>query len=278
MTLTLDGPDGACPLCQNPMNHAVGESLSGGENSWFLEALCRVCDHSSLQQGRRFVPTHWRDLFLELTGQWRIRIDQSSDAGVLVMRALRRVFRLPLARTREIHGQLLHAGWPGTRGEIAWLAVELGELGVATTVDVEVPGTQTELPERRMPLPPSRIGGAGDSDGATVSIADGPERSRVADYLATSPCLVAGGYWIDPVTRDPRHRGGDGFRSDGTYIWSTAWATLLARHGLPLDADFVDHVRERGYQPPRIEGSALDALLVATGLEPPDYPDEPDEL
>jgi hypothetical protein len=53
----------------------------------------------------------------------------------------------------------------------------------------------------------------------------------------------------------------------GDYAWSIAWATLVARHGLPLPED-VAHVRARGCRPPAFSQSEVAALLVATGLEP----------
>ncbi|WP_370365500.1 hypothetical protein [Catenulispora sp. GP43] len=268
--LTLDGPPGLCTLCRGPVTCSAGESPVDGENSWFFEDLCRNCDYSLVQQGRRFIPAHTRELFLELTGRWRIRIDQGSDAGVPVLRCLRRVFRFSISEAQELRRKLLDAGLPGSRGEMEWLALELGALGVRTTVTQETVGTQTELPERRMPMAPSRVGG-GTSESA-VTVADPVERERVADYLAHAFCLVAGGYWIDPVTRDPRHRGGDGFLTDGTYFWSLAWATLLRRHGPPLAEDFVAHVRGLDYQPPTLSEREIAAVQAATGLEPP--PDE----
>ena len=158
--LTLDGPPGLCVMCRAPETSSAGEALADGENTWFLKTLCRACDRSLVTQGRRFIPRVYREQFLELMGQWRIRVDQ------------------------------------------AWLASELDALGVATSLTKASVGTQTELPERRMPAAPSRIDGG--PAGPPVTVEDAGERLRVAGYLEQAACLVVGGYTIDPITRDPR--------------------------------------------------------------------------
>lgn len=246
---------------------AVGESLWRGENDWFLERWCWACQHSAVETGLGFVPDSLREHFLELTGRWRVRLAPGSDVGVPVLRFLRRTYGLSIAEARERREVLVATGLSGTGGEVAWLAVELGDLGSAAEVALEVSGTQTELPERRMPYPPQRIDGTGS--GPEVVVEDAAERLRIAGYLATAQGLFAGGYWHDPVTRDPRDRGGEVTMTDGTYAWSVAWATLLSRHGLPLAADFVAHVRALGYRPSAMTDAEIEAAQIATGLEPP---------
>lgn len=88
--LTLDGPPGLCIMCRAPETSSAGEALVYGENTWFLETLCRACDRSLVAQGRRFIPRVYREQFLE-------------------------------------------DGLSGSHGELAWLASELGGLGVATS-------------------------------------------------------------------------------------------------------------------------------------------------
>lgn len=263
-----------CGSCRGEVGFAVGEELRGGENHWFLERLCGACHSSWVEVGRGFVPDPLRERFSALTGRWRVRVcegpDQGSDGGggVAVLRFLRRVYGCSIGEARVRRGELAANGLAGTCGEVAWLAYELGEVGVAASVTLEVAGTQTELPERRMPSAPSRVDGG--PAGSPVVVEDEAERLRIAGYLQRAQCLVAGGYWLDPVTRDPRHRGGEAVMSDGTYVWSIAWATLLPLHGLPLAGDFVAHVRRLGYEPPAFTEDELTALLVATGLEPPE--------
>jgi hypothetical protein len=265
--LTLDGPDDLCGLCRNQVVHAAGESLRNGENSWFLERLCATCDSSSVQTGSGFVPRSLRGLVLGLTGRWRIRVDQGPDVGLPVLRCLRQVYGLSIADVRGHRAELLENGLAGTRGEMEWLASELAAFGVGSSVTLEVAGTQRELPERRMPPAPSRIDGG--AAGVLVTIDDEAVRSRIATYLQTARSIVAGGYWIDPVTRDPRDRHGDAVMTDGTYAWSIAWATLLVRHGLPLDGDFIAHVRGLEYAPPKLSDSDLQEVMIATGHEEP---------
>ena len=265
--VTLDGPRGLCVLCRGPVTYSAGESLVDGENIWFFETLCEICDYSLVDQGRRFIPRVTREEFLTLTGQCRIRVEQGSDVGVPVLRFLRRVFSFDISEAQELRRRLVDEGLSGSPGETAWFASELDAPGVATSVARETDGTQTELPERRMPMPPARIGDAAAEP--VITVADSSERERVADYLANVYCLVAGGYWIDPVTRDPRHRGGEAFMTDGTYLWSVAWATLLRQHGLPLAEGFVAHVRGLGYQPPTLSDQEIAAVQAATGFEPP---------
>jgi hypothetical protein len=262
---TADGPGG---VCREPETYSAGETLVDGENKWFFETLCRACDLSLVKAGRGFVAEPWRAGLLELTGRWRIRIDQGSDVGVPVLRFLRRVFRCSISDAHERRQRLLDEGFSGSRGETTWLASELSALGVATSVTQETAGTQTELPERRMPMPPARIGA--EAGGPTAAIEDEVECSRIAGYLNAATCLVVGGRTIDPITRDPRDLIAEAVMTDGVYVWSLVWATLLRRHGLPLDEGFVAHVRGLGYQPPALSAAEIAAAQIATGLEPPE--------
>ena len=140
--LTLDGPSGLCVRCQEPRTYSAGDSLVEGRNDWFLESSCRACDLDLVHTGHGFVPRPWRAQFLELTGLWRIRIDQDSETGVPILRVLRRVCGLSIPGAREMRDELVGTGWAGTRGETALLASELGGAGAGTTVTREVAGTQ----------------------------------------------------------------------------------------------------------------------------------------
>jgi hypothetical protein len=181
--MTLDGPPGLCAVCQSPMAFSAGEALVDGENSWFFESLCTSCDFNWLQQGRRFIPSENREQFLKLAGRWQLRVDQGSDAGVPVLRFLRSVFGFSIAETKERRRRLVESGLSGSRGEMEWMASQLGALGVRTSIAQETVGTQTELPERRTPMAPSRVGGGGPE--SVVAVADADERERVAVQSAT---------------------------------------------------------------------------------------------
>ncbi|MEU0530521.1 TNT domain-containing protein [Amycolatopsis tolypomycina] len=47
--------------------------------------------------------------------------------------------------------------------------------------------------------------------------------------------------------------GDERFHTDGTWIWSSAVADLLAEHGVPPEPDLVAHIRRHRFQPPYVE-------------------------
>lgn len=212
-----------------------------------------------------------RSRLAELTGWWVATTD--SLLTTPVMRALRKVYGGTIADARERADRMRDVGLTGTRGELLLLQHELAALGVHASVANTVPGTQDQLPYRPTPTPPQRIGRKSPPSAELVpgAIAE-PERSAVAGYLRSANCVVAttGGYWVDPITRDPRDRIPEAVMTDGVYIWSIAWATLVKRHGLGLPTEFLAHAEALEYRPPELTMEQLQQVAVEAGLDIPE--------
>ena len=56
--------------------------------------------------------------------------------------------------------------------------------------------------------------------------------------------------------------------TDGVYVWSLAWATLVERYGLGLRLpdEFLTHVRALGYRPPELTAAQLRQVTVEAVL------------
>jgi hypothetical protein len=267
----VDGLDDECARCERPLQYAAGESLVDGRNHWFLETRCLSCGIETLECGRDLPPEPVRSKLLELTGCWVATI--GSSPATPVMRALRKVYGGTIVETRELAGWMRDGGLHGTRGELVLLQAELATLGVHTSIANTAPGAQDQLPDRPAPAPPHRIGRPPTLSAELVpdAIAE-TERSQVAAYLRGAHCIVAttSGYWTDPITRDPRDRIRDAVMTDGVYIWSIAWATLVERHGLGLPDDFLTHARTLGYRPPELTAEQLHLAAIEVGLGDPE--------
>ena len=266
-----DGPDDECVSCAGSLRSVAGESLIGGRNHWFLETRCAGCGLELLECGRNLPPEPVRSKLLELTESWVATIDSSSTTSV--MRALRKVYGGTIAEARELADRMRESGLSGTRGELLVLQRELEKLGVHARIASTSPGTQQQLPDRPAPTPPCRIGRTPPhppTDLVPDAIAE-PERSRIARYLRNANCIVAtaGGCWVDQITRDPRDRIREAVMTDGVYVWSIVWATLVERHGIGLPAGLLDHAQTLRYQPPELTPERLQQITVEVGLDTP---------
>lgn len=94
------------------------------------------------------------------------------------------------------------------------------------------------------------------------------ERKKIARYLSRAESLVAGGYWTDPVTADPAHRLPHSVHTDGVWLWSSPWVYFVVKYGAALPADFLEHIRALGYQPPRLSDERAREIGVAVGVIP----------
>lgn len=269
--LRLDGPAGECVACASLLQYTAGESLVDGRNHWYLETRCPGCGFETLACGRDRVPRPTRDKLLELTGHWVATIEGA--AGVPVMRTLRKIYGCTIAQAREEAERMHEYGLPGTHGELLYLQDQLAAFGVDVTAAMSAPGTQDRLPDRRIPDPPRRIGFPPRTWTSLMpgTIAE-PERSQVAAYLRDADCVVAttSGYCVDPITRDPRDRIRDVVMTDGEYIWSLAWATLVERHGVRPPTDLLHHARALGFRPPKLTTQQLHQVAANDGMAPPE--------
>lgn len=177
-----------------------------------------------------------------------------------------------LSQAKRQADLLRRDGLIGTQGEVRLLARYLAEFGVDATVANHTAGTQDELPARPIPEPPRRLGtvtaGAAAVPPLVLDAIPEPERAALAGYLRDAACLVAGGYWTDPVTRDPLRRHPEALMSDGVFLWSIAWATLVELYGCALPEEFLTHVRAADYRPPELSASGLQDAAASAGLLP----------
>jgi hypothetical protein len=248
-----------------------GETFLDGRNHWYLETTCSGCGFEILECGRDLPPRLVRNKLVELTGRWVVTIEAAS--GPPVMRVLRKVFGCTITEAWEGAERMRESGLRGTHGEMLYLQDQLAIRGVGATVAITTPGTQDRLPDRRIPDPPHRIGHAPHpsallNPGALAE----PERSQVGAYLRGADCVVAStsGYCVDPITRDPRDRIRDVVMTDGEFIWSLAWATLVERHGVRPSTDFLNHARTRGYRPRKLTEQQLHQVAIKAGIAPPE--------
>ena len=58
--------------------------------------------------------------------------------------------------------------------------------------------------------------------------------------------------------------------TNGVYIWSIAWATLVKRHGLGLPTNFLAHAGALGYRPPELTTEQMHQVAVKAGLDIPE--------
>lgn len=138
----------------------------------------------------------------------------------------------------------------------AWLAERAG-LGGQTDAAAEDVGS----------LRTAEVFDGADSAGRPVT--DRPkvassERDQLIDYLEQAPVVLAA-HSFDTDQLDP-----DGsasvpltFHTDGSWIWPGAVGYYLRTHGVPPEAELVTHIRQQGFEPPRIDEHVREAAVSA---------------
>ncbi|SDM34119.1 TNT domain-containing protein [Allokutzneria albata] len=105
------------------------------------------------------------------------------------------------------------------------------------------------------------------------------ERARVLDYLNKAHVLVVGrGFSRDLFVPSSTPDVPEGFHTDGRWIWSASVPHYLAKHGVPLEPEFLAHLRERGYALPRLDEETSGAAYTALTGEIPVTKPKPAEL
>ncbi|GGP74588.1 hypothetical protein [Saccharothrix coeruleofusca] len=91
------------------------------------------------------------------------------------------------------------------------------------------------------------------------------DRARVVDYMrAVTPAFDVLDVTVDLVDGTTKIRSGSSLVTDGVWVWRTDSIRHLAAHGLPIDPDFLEHVRARDYRTPKdveVTDELEDALL-----------------
>ncbi|RLK53554.1 TNT domain-containing protein [Actinokineospora cianjurensis] len=87
----------------------------------------------------------------------------------------------------------------------------------------------------------------------------------VLHYLTHAHVLLGGrGYDPDLFVPESAPDVPAAFSTDGTWIWPASIPHYLAKHGIPPEADLVEHIRAAGFTPPPVDAAA--AALAYTAL------------
>lgn len=79
------------------------------------------------------------------------------------------------------------------------------------------------------------------------------EQDRMLSYLGGAPVVLPGrGYDLDRLAPVPEARVPVAFHSDGTWIWPAAVNYYLQEYGIAPEAELVEHIRNNGFQVPRV--------------------------
>ncbi|HYQ70189.1 TNT domain-containing protein [Actinophytocola sp.] len=98
----------------------------------------------------------------------------------------------------------------------------------------------------------------------------------VLNYLNTAHVIMGGrGFDVDLFDPNGARDTPAAFHTDGTWIWPAAIPHYLAKHGVPPEADLVEHIRANGFTPPQLEREPKDAAYIALTGELP-APPQPD--
>jgi hypothetical protein len=100
------------------------------------------------------------------------------------------------------------------------------------------------------------------------------EIARVLDYLEKAPIVLAArGYENDEKDPSLGANVPMTFHTDGEWIWPGAVAYYLRTHEIPPEADFLAHIRGRGFELPEVDDHTRDAAVsVITGAPMPERP------
>ncbi|MFJ9362859.1 hypothetical protein ACIRRA_00355 [Nocardia sp. NPDC101769] len=136
------------------------------------------------------------------------------------------------------------------------------------------PGVEATVklaPEQAAPQPPrmAKVYDGKDADGRPVANRDrleGNTRTAVLAYLESAPIVLAARSFeqdeFAPADRDVPLN----FRTDGVWVWAGAVAHYLHKHGLPPEAELVQHITSRGFRVGEVSDAAQDAAVrVITG-------------
>ncbi|GAA4011836.1 hypothetical protein GCM10022247_37940 [Allokutzneria multivorans] len=104
------------------------------------------------------------------------------------------------------------------------------------------------------------------------------ERARVLDYLNEAHALVVGrGFSRDLFAPSSTPDVPEGFHTDGRWIWPASVPHYLAKHGVPLEPEFLAHIRENGHALPQLDaeqaGAAYTALTGEVSVTKPESPE-----
>ncbi|MFE3759468.1 hypothetical protein ACFXO9_34645 [Nocardia tengchongensis] len=78
------------------------------------------------------------------------------------------------------------------------------------------------------------------------------DREQVLEYMRTAPgVLDVLDVLTDMINNTDKIRSASSLISDGEWIWRVDSAHYLSRHNLDIPDEFLQHVREHNYTPPK---------------------------
>lgn len=88
-----------------------------------------------------------------------------------------------------------------------------------------------------------------------------PNEARIVAYLDDGLCLAAcGGVQRDVLDPSPGRYTSPDMMTDGVWLWPRDLCYYVAAHGVEVPAEFVEHMRLRGWVIPTVSEAEVRAL------------------
>ena len=125
-----------CEACGGVLIRDTGQFIDRGRLWWGAEGTCQTCPVAwcELDSGGE-TPEEIRQALLAEHGPARLRLTEPEASLVTVLRALREVHELSLARARTMADELRTSGLVGTLVEMELIAARLRHRSVAVSVE-----------------------------------------------------------------------------------------------------------------------------------------------
>ncbi len=124
-----------CEACGGVLILDTGQFIERGRLRWGTEGNCQSCPVAWCEQGSGDVtPQEIRQALLAEHGPARLRLTEPEASAVPVLRALRDVHGLSLARARAMTQELKSNGLTGTLVEMELVAARLRHYSVESAV------------------------------------------------------------------------------------------------------------------------------------------------
>jgi hypothetical protein len=88
-----------------------------------------------------------------------------------------------------------------------------------------------------------------------------PELEQIEGYLADSPICVSSPGIAFSAFDKTTVAGTNSIRTDGIWVWPDTFSYYVRQHGVALPADFLKHIRDRKYSPPKEVEIDLEGLI-----------------
>jgi hypothetical protein len=96
---------------------------------------------------------------------------------------------------------------------------------------------------------------------ASVQPIEVPELEHIERYLACGPLCIASPGVVFSAFDKTKVAGTNSIRTDGIWIWPDTFSYYVTQHGVAIPADFLKHIRDRRYSPPKETEINLEELI-----------------